>query len=293
MPVNLEWAVDHAIVSPQGTLLLNALGPWLDSGDRALFLIKSDPYTIVPAKYRQVTDDLSQADGSSLQQPYISGLVASLRIEYWICKNGNRDMAEPACGADLRAMDELLTLHLNALRTPSPTPDGSQRLIWTPDGYGGDRMLTQVLLAAWPTPAFFDANGGKGVAVTFALATPFPYALDVNEVNTVIADGATVFVPNPGNADYSPVVIVDGPTSEFAITRVDTGEVVSYIGPDAIGPSDSVEIVFFTAAVTSGTDDLIADMDITVTRFFEIPPGGCSIQMAGADATVLTHTAVL
>lgn len=292
MSVNLEWGVVHELVSPLGSVPLNDLGPLLADGvTNAFFLLKPNPYTIVPTRFRAVEDDLSQADGTSLQPPYISGLVATLYCEYWVAINGNRDTLKPACDAQLEQMDFLLTLHLNALRTQGPTPDGTQRLLWQPTGYGQRRMLTQVLLSQWMAPQPFDAEGGVGMAVTFGIATPFPYAIDETAVDIDIGDGDTVLVPNAGNADYSPVVIVDGTTAEFAITRVDTGEVVSYIGPDSI--TTSAEIDFFTANIASGGTDLIADLDPTVTDFFVIPPGGCEVTSVGAACTFQSRAAVL
>lgn len=292
MSVNLVWSAVHELLSPLGSLSLNDIGPILDDGEtRALYLLKPNPYTIVPTRFRAVTDDLSQADGTSIQPPYISGLVATLYCEYWVAVNGNRSTVKPACEEQLEQMDFLLTKYLNALRTQGPTPDGTQRLLWQPAGYGQRRMLTQCLLSQWMAPQPFDSAGGIGMAVTFGLATPFPYAIDETADDIDIADGDTVLVPNAGNAEYSPVVIVDGTTAEFAITRVDTGEVVSYIGPDSI--TTTAEIDFFTANIASEGDDLIADLDPTVTTFFTIPPGGCEVTISGADCTFQSRAAVL
>lgn len=291
MTVNLEWSVAHELVSPLGSVPLNDFGGFLADGvTQPFFLLKPDPYAIVPA-LRAVTDNLSQADGTSLQPPYVSGLVASLHCEFWVGTNGNRESLKPACDSELRQMDFLLTLYLNALRTQGATPDGTQRLLWQPTGYAQRRMITQCLVAQWMAPQPFDSAGGIGMGVTFALATPFPYAIDETADDVDIADGTTVLVPNDGNAAYSPVVIVHGSTSAFAITREDTGEVVSYTGPDTI--TTNAEIDFFTANIATGGTDLIADLDPTVTEFFTIPPGGCEVHISGADCTFQSRAAVL
>lgn len=295
MSVNLEFDVAHELVSPLGSVPFNEAGPYLTNGlDRMLFLLQPNPYRIVPANLRVTRDDLSQADGTSIQPPYISGLVASLFCQLWVAKNGNCETPEPACGEDLRLMDELLTLNLNALRNQGATPDGTQRLLWQPTGVMGRRMLTQCLVAEWMDPQPFNSSGGRGMGIAFGLATPFPYAVDEDAVNVTLTDGGgPVLIPNGGNADYSSVITVPGATAAFAITRVDTGDVISYIGPDTIPGGQHAEIDFFTASIAEEGNDRIADLDPTVTTFFPIPPGGCEVEIVGADCTFQTRAAWL
>jgi hypothetical protein len=293
--VNLEYDVPHSLVSPLGEVPINVPGPYLTNGlDRMLFLLQPNPYKIAPLNLRVTRDDLSQADGTSLQPPYISGLVANLLCQYWVAKNGNCKTTEPACGEDLRLMDELLTLNLNALRNQGATPDGTQRLLWQPTGVSGRRMLTQCLVAEWMDPQPFSSSGGRGMAISFALATPFPYAVDEDAVNVSLTDGGgPVLIPNDGNAEYSSVVTVPGSTAAFAITRVDTGDVISYVGPDTIPGGQHAEIDFFTASIAEEGNDLIADLDPTVTVFFLIPPGGVDVTISGADCTFESRAAWL
>lgn len=292
MSVNLEWDAAHELISPLGSVVFNDLGPILEDGvTYAYYKLNSSPYQIVPA-IRATVDNLSQADGSSLQPPYITGLVASLHVEYWTCVNGNLDDKAPACGTQVREMDDLLTLNLNALRNQGPTPDGTQRLLWQPTGTAGRRMLTQILMSQWMAPVFFG-DDGIGVGVTFAVATPFPYAVDEDFVDVDIADGDTETIPNAGTASYSSVVNVAGSTAEFAITRMDTGDVVSYVGPDTIPGGQHAEIDFFTANIAEEGNDLIADLDPNVTVFFLVPPGGCPVKIEGADCTFVTRAAYL
>lgn len=298
MAVNLEWSVRHQIISPQGSLDLNVpIGGVLDSGLGALYLIKPNPYKILPAKLRPVTDSISQADGSSLQPPYIDGLVASLYLEYWVQIDPHNDASDrsPACNGDLRQMGELLTLHLNALRSYSTDPGDDQRLVWYPDSYGDTRLIDSVLLAAWEDPEPFDASGGSGMSVTFELQTPFPYAIDGTEIDTTIAGGDTGTITNAGNAAQSMVTRTHGSTSAFVIENLDTGELLSYDGA-AIGGGDYAEIDWFRGTIFlngSGTN-LIAGIDPTASDWWTLPPNTTTnIAVTGGDTDFLTNNAWL
>jgi hypothetical protein len=294
MTVNLEWSQPHEIISPYGTLRLNTPDTPLTSGKLPLYLIQP-PYAIVPANYRAISDNLSQADGSSLQPPFVSGLVASLRVQFWtlLTEGGDR---EKACDGDLREMDQRLTLHLNALRDCSADPNTLQRLLWTPEGYGDDRMLIWVFLSAWLAPDFAES---PIVEVAFSLATPYPYAIDATEIQTMIADGASAAIVNSGSAAQSPVIRVYGPSSTFAITNITTGEALSYDssrpGGIAIGSSEYAEIDFFHCSIflNGNGADLVAGLDPTITTYFKLAPGSQTIATNGADITVLSNNTVL
>lgn len=297
MTVNLEWDVPHAIVSPQGTLHLNIAGPALSSGLFPVFLIQPTPYSIVPASFRSVRDNISQADGSSLQPPFLSGLLASLDVQYQTqhYPDDGSDRS-PACGADLRQMDERLTLHLNALRSFSSTPTVNQRLQWTPRGYGGDRMITAVLLAAWLAP---DFSNSPLATTSFQIATPFPYAIDAAQTDTAIAAGGTGVVVNGGNATQMPIMRAYGPTSAFVIENQHTAELLSYDGgrPGAvsIAAAHYAEIDCFAGTIRlDGTGaDLIAGLDPTFTDFFGLVPGSQTIAATGANIHVLSNNTVV
>ena len=72
-------------------------------------------------------------------------------------------------------------------------------------------MITDVLLTGqWPTP---DQSDSPEVSVVFQLGTPFPYAIDLTEVDVVITDGSTAVVTNAGNAAQQPVMPVAGPAT--------------------------------------------------------------------------------
>lgn len=302
--VNLEWGVPHTIVTPEGSFDLNTAGPVLTSGRFPLFLLKPTPYQIIPGALRAVSDNLSQADGSSLQPPFIPGLTASLHLEFWVTASSdgaNEPRKDPACDADLREMNQRLMLHLNALRAFSSNPNTLQRLMWTPTGLGDRRMLTAVLLASWPQPEWFGSDG-IGVGASFALATPFPYAIDATEIDTDIADGTSEAIANNGNASQSPVVRAYGPSTGFVIENLDTGALVSYDAsrPPGHTPLDIpmghyAEINFFTGSIylDGDGDDLTAGLDPAATDFFLLAPGSQTIAATGADMIVLSNNAVV
>ncbi len=293
MSVNLEWDAAHALVSPYGSLPLNTPGPSLSSGLFPVFLIVP-PYTIVPAM-RTTRDNISQADGSSIQPPYLTGLVATINLQYWTQPfSGEAAEREAACGQDLREMDERLSLHLNALRACSADPATMQQLIWTPTGLGGTRMLTWVFLASWLAPDFAES---PLVHTSFELATPYPYAIDTTPTVTAIPASGSASITNTGTIGDKPVITV-GPSSAFTITNETTGETVVYDasrpGAIPIGGSDTATIDFFLGSITlnDGTD-LIAGLDPTHTDFFSLDPGATTLSVTGAGITVVSHNAVV
>ncbi len=293
MSVNLEWDVAHEIVSPYGSLPINTPGAALTSGLYPVFVIEP-PYTIVPGM-RSTRDNISQADGSSIQPPYLTGLVATLTLQYWTQPfGGEAAEREPACGQDLREMDELLTLHLNALRACSSDPATLQQLVWTPTGLGDDRMLTWVFLTSWLAP---DFSNSPLVQTTFELATPYPYAVDATPVVASISAGSSHGIVNAGSADVKPVITV-GACTGFTITNITTGETVEYDstrpGAQAITGTEIATIDFFlgTIILNDGTD-LVAGLVPTATDFFSLPPGTTTIGVTGASIVVTSYNGYL
>lgn len=281
---NLEWEVEHQIVSPQGTLLLNVADPTT----QYLYKVLSTGYKIVPGM-RVTQDNVSQQDGSVLHPSYKTGLVATLTVQYSLSKDGGIVNFDYACEADLRLMHEALILHLNAIRKPSADPNTMQRLIWTPTGLGQNRMLTRVQLLTWADPEFQD----PGWTVAFSLFSELPYAIDADESSLAVTDGGgPVLIPNAGNAEFFPVMQVASGTSSFTITNNDSGEEVVYNGA-AIGGSYA-ELVFFdgTAYQDGDSTDEIAGISPTATDWFTIKPnGGTNVSITGADMTVLSNGA--
>lgn len=294
---NIEFDIPMSIISPflPDGLLINQLVPSGESDTSYYFLVRPSGYQIVPGKFRSVIDSISQADGVSMQAPYIDGLVATMTVEYWESVSNSIKNLALACAQTAREMDQLLLGVLNSLRVWTTDPNTMQRYEWTPTGAGSDRLLTNVLLTAWPTLALQDPP--PGVQRTFSLGTPFPYAIDITEIDTVITDGGTAAITNAGNAAQSPVMRVAGPTTVFLITDEDSGQTVSYDGTRpgavAIGSGHYAEIDFFQGSIFLDGDgaDLVAGLDPTVTDLFLLEPGTNNIGVSGADVTVLSNAA--
>lgn len=292
---NVEWDVAQTLVSPYATLDLNTvIGVGRDNA--FFYMVRPDGYQIVPGKFRAVIDSVSQADGSSLQPPFIDGLVATLKVSYWTVARGSAlGDRKPACDEDLRLMHETLMGVLNSLRVWTTDPNTMQRYLWTPTGTGDRRMLTNALLTGqWPVP---DMSNEPEVSVTFQIGTPYPYAIDATEVDTVIASGGSAAITNPGNAAQAPVMRVAGATSAFTITNTTTGQKVVYDstrpGAVAIAGGHFAEIDFFQGSIflDGNGADLVAGLDPTQTDFFPLEPGAQTIGMSGATVTILHNGA--
>lgn len=295
---NIENDVAMEIIAPYlpaGLLLNQLLAPV--GGTSYYFMVRPSGYQIVPSKFRSVIDSISQADGVSMQAPYIDGLVATMTVEYWESPSGSLKSLELACARTARLMDEMLLGVLNSLRHWTTDPNNLQRYIWTPTGAGSNRLLTNVLLASWPTVTIEDPP--PGVSRTFSLGTPYPYAIDIAQKAPVIIDGTSAVLTNAGNASTSPVMRVAGPATVFTITDTDTGAEVSYDstrpGAVAIAGGHFAEIDFFQGSIFldgSGAD-LVAGLDPTVTDLFTLDPGAQTVAVTGADVTVLYNDSYL
>lgn len=294
MACNLEFDVLHTLVSKFGELEMGVA----DLVTGRAYKITSDGYKIVPS-LRVTQDNISQEDGSVLHPRWTSGQVAIMKVEYWVMDvldDGTCPDGAPACGQDLHEMDELLTLHLNAIRKQSTDPAVNQRLRWQPTGYGDERMLDNIqLLQIWDPS--YDL-GGAQAAVTFAVESPFPYAIDATEIDTSLDDGIPTGIGNAGNADQSPVVRVAGPTAGFNLENLTTGEKFVYDsgrpGAAAIAAGHFAEIDFFrgTVFLDGDADDLVAGVDPIQTDYWKLGANTTSsIWVVGASATVLSNNA--
>lgn len=295
---NLEWEVAHTIVSPLGSLDLNVA----DEDTGRIYRIQPDGYKIVPS-LRVTQDNISQADGSVLHPRWKTGLVATIKVSFQIASGADNGADyTPACQADLREMDDLLALHLNAMRQLSVDANSDQRLLWTPTGYGDQRMLVDVQVLSWPDPSF-DAQDNE-CSETFSLETPYPYAIDATEVDTDIDEGDSATINNPGTATQSPVIRLHGPSTGFTLQNADDldpqgnpKEVVydaTRLGGTNIPSGHYVEIDFFqgSATLSGGSGlDVIASLDPELTDFFGMLPGDNDISVIGASATVLSNPA--
>jgi hypothetical protein len=292
---NVEWNVPHDLLTPFGTVLLNQ--PDLVTG-RCVF-IRPDGYAIVPS-LRVTQDNISQEDGSILHPRWKTGVVATMTISYIIVTGFNNDGGfeyVPACTADLREMNEELLGALNSIRTLT---EDQQRLIWTPSVAAGDpaisrRMLDFIQVLSWPVPAFEDDEQ----RATFSVESPFPYAIDLTQIDTAISATLT----NTGNAAFSPVIKVHGATSSFTITNpADVDEFgnpkqivydAGRPGAVSIAGGHYAEIDTFrgTIFLDGSSTDLTAGLDPDATDFFKLEPGANALTITGATADVLWNPA--
>lgn len=298
--MNIEFDVAHELKTPLGNLDLNAA-----AGYR--YLIQESGYAMLPS-IRVTQDNISQADGSVLHPRYTSGVVATMTVAYNISPDVD-DLVPavlcsgiPACGAHLRFMNDTLGGLLNSIRRLSSNPLDVQRLIWQPSGYGDRRMLDQIQLLSWPAPSY-DLAGTEAL-VAFSVESPFPYAIDETERQTHVYGGsAPTPIPNPGNADFSPVFRVSGPTATFTLTNLDdldeqgNPRAVVYDssrpGGVAIPGGHYAEIDFFrgTIFLDGSGNDLIAGIDPHLTDFWHLLPGSNDIQITGASCLCLSNGA--
>jgi hypothetical protein len=289
---NLEWSVAHTLQTPFMNIDINTA-----SGNR--YIVQPDTYTIVPSM-RVTQDNISQADGSVLHPRWKTGLVATMKLAFYGGTGGDSDDA-PACGSQLRVMGEDLA---GALTSIQRLTGAAQRLVWQPTGYGDMRMLDQIQVLSWLQPEY-DLEGVE-TAVTFAVESPFPYAIDATENTTMMGTtsaGGSVVITQAGNTKFSPVVRVNGPTTVFTLTNLsDLDELGNPLeihydstrpGAHSIAGGHYAEIDFFRGTVYldgSGTN-LIAGIDPTVSDFFHLVPGDNYLQIVGADCSVLWNNA--
>ena len=306
---NLEWSVAQTIKSDFGTVDLNTVFyPPGGATNGWLYLVHNqNDYSVVPGKFRPVVDSRSQADGSSIQPPYIDGMLASMTIGYWVCPNGNRDMQQPACDEDLRLMDQYLMGVLNGLRN-YPQDVSTQQYAWQPSGLAYVRLLEGVMLATWPTPDFTTSGDQGGILVLrkLALQSPYPYALDNNQVTTDISASSTAIVTNGGNIEQLPVLQIHGPSSGVTVENAASGLSLTYDdtlpGAMTIPSGHFVEVTFAEGtALLDGdpTMDYIAGLDPAATDLWPLlpnspaAPGGEQeiIVGGGADITLVSFWA--
>lgn len=280
---NLDFDAPSQIISPRGVVSLNDMG----LGSSGLWWkVLPDSYKIVPT-LRFVQDNVSQQDGSVLHPRFLSGQVATFKVEYRVATSAPE--YNGACDEDLLEMSEQMILVCNSLRSNGPTPATNQRFTWEAAD-STSRGLIRVMLLGWPDPVWTD----PAWVVTVALETPFPYAIDLNQIDTPINDsGGPALVPNDGNMEFWPVIEVGPNGGFFTITNEDSGEVVVYNGA-AIGGGDHLELDFFTgtAYLNGDSTDEIDGIDPTSTDWFTIKPdGGTNVSIVGADADVLSNNA--
>ncbi len=186
-----------------------------------------------------------------------------------------------------------------AVRSLLNAGDNAGRLAWQVDG-NNDRMLDDIRLSVYPvfTP-------GPPPTVTFTIDSQYPYAEDLTQTRTGLADGATVTIHNGGTAEFLPVfqanrlngVTGGSNVTDFTITNAATGEQFFYssslpggapILAGHYGEIDSFEETIFEDG--SGAD-LDAGVDELYSLYPRLVPGDNDITVDGCDADILWQAA--
>lgn len=288
-----EWENLHSlIVEEVGTLPFNV------ADESTGWLFQLDPSACSAALPVRVTDDdRPQDDGAIPHRRFRSGYGLSLNVKLLTRRPGESIEAEPACGADLVGMLDLLGLYVNAMiRTGLVPGSPNARLSWSPSGFP-DRMFDRLQLASVEPPVLDD--GGITV-VQFDLDSPLPYYMSVTETQTSIGDGETATITNGGNTDFKPVLRVYGSFGD-GFTVVNNSVLDKFGNPlqlvyDATLPGaaaaaapDYIEIIFglSTAYLNGDEANMKSGLDLRVTNLFPLVPGANELEVTilGADSS--------
>ncbi len=245
--------------------------------DDGIYLLDKDNCSF-DINVRETTDNIPQADGSIPHHRFLTGATVQLEISLW------QDTSKIACDALLRAMVDNLS---GAFRSLLNAGDNEGRLAWEIDG-GLERMLDDVRLVVYPK---FTAATIPIITVT--IDSKYPYAQNLNQTSTDIADGDSAALSNSGTAEYFPVFQVQGTTSAFTITNETTEIQIEYNdglpGAVAITSPHYAEIATFDNTIYLDGDgaNLKAGVMELSSDYFSLVPGENVISIDGADMTVL------
>lgn len=276
--MNIDWACPFYLISPAGTLALNA-----DTGGGRIFRL--NPKKCVARRgVRATSDNVPQGDGEIFHERFATGSEMQLTVQLW---DGNENCA---CDDVLVEMyDELRGILWSMLRPPS---DGG-RVQWTPAGQGA-RIMDAAQLLSLSDP---EEDQDRGCTeITFVIDTPFPYAISLAETVTAMS-GPTVLA-NAGNATFYPVFKVYGPSGAWSIENTDTGQIYLYLssrpGAIVIGSGEYGEIDMFRGGLiylNGNEDNLKAGVDVEASDILTVAAGGSNFTINGATADVLMHDA--
>lgn len=278
MPAVPDWSLPMTLTSPAGTLLLNqevpSLGAFFLDGDGCKFNIG----------VRSTKDHVPQSDGDILHHRFLTGTEMPLKIQLWESAERNK----VACDALLETMLDTLTRHMRALLNAG---DNEGRLAWNIPSGGNIRILDDIRLLVYPD--YTQDPSAMGSTVLATVDSQFPYAQDLTQQSTDIADGATETLDNTGSADYFPVFQVQGPTSGFSLSNLTTGVVFDYDstlpGAVAIGGGDYAEIDTFrnTIFLNGSGANLKAGVSQLTSDYWALVVGENDVTIDGGDVTVL------
>jgi hypothetical protein len=246
---------------------------------------------------RQTKDFVPQGQGAILHRRWVGGMEMSLTVQMW--ERGDKI----ACDELLQEMTDELSGYLFGLLN---AVDNEGRIAWTPVGGSSTistrRMLDNLRLLSYPTTS---QSPGAPFEMVFSLDTEYPYALDLTQTTTPVADGATVVITNLGTEPTYPVfkvnqlaTVVDPVAcSVFTIQNLTTGQNFFWLGnvpgSQQIPGLSYAEIDTFgeTMFMNGNGANLTPGIDFVYTEFPFLEPGANSITISGTDMDVLWNSA--
>ncbi len=283
MPAIPDWNVPMTLTSIYGNIQFGV------QTDR-LYLL--DPAACqFDITVRSTSDNIPQADGEILHHRFLTGTQIQLAIQLWETDNVR------ACDELLGDMLDELTKHFRALLNAG---DNEGRLAWLPDGNSSPtslyRMLDDCRLLSYPT---FNVQQPLGI-VNVTIDSQYPYAQDLTQQSTVIADGGTAVLSNVGSADYWPVLRISSSGGNITAFTVDNGltQLVynsALPGAQEVIPANCIEIDMFRNTIFedinctgAGNDtNLKAGIDELNSDYWALLVGDNNVSITGADLEVL------
>lgn len=291
-------------VAPDGDLSVAqpqvAFNPLMLGNDGPQWLVDPDNCQC-GAGMRVTRDSVPQSGGDIMHKHFKTGFVFQMAAIAAVIKGAvsgeGGEISGPVCGSDLVDMFDNLMFTLNAMQNV----DGN--LIWQPTGHPDRAMYSARWLGA-------DGSGGTGftaveterddeifVGITFALLSPFPYAMDAAQTTTPLGGSSPVTITQGGTVEFFPVIRVFGPTSAFVLHNNTTGELLSYSaafpGASAIPPGQYIEFDFFrnTAYFNGDGANAKPGIDVLNSDFWSLIPGDNELECDGASADLLWQNA--
>lgn len=261
----IEFSRPITLYTDDGNLAFNA-----DTGDRYLLIPEQcDAGADIRADY----DDLPAADGAELHPGFASGYAVTFGLE--LLKDGHY-----AVGDERQQMYDNLQRALRAVRRS----DGRLEWITSEEEH---RILDNV--------RHFErlkATGGLLKSLTFMLRSRWPYAITSTEQDVALVDGDPTTCTNAGSATVYPVIVVDGPATDWTITNETTGETIEYdsglTGAVTLGGGDTAEISCFRNTIYKNGDgaNMLPGFVLPTSDFLTLVPGDNLVTLDGADGTI-------
>lgn len=129
---------------------------------------------------------------------------------------------------------------------------------------------------------------------TMTLVANDPVAYNAVQDSTSFSDGSPFTIPNVGNTDTWPVIILDGSLSgaTVSIVNTDSGFELDFAAL-TVGGGHTAEINMFNETVYLDGDstNLLPKVVLATSDFWSVAPGGASVTISGASGHVLSNGA--